>query len=186
MSPQWRDGLYPYSPGRFGTGANFAFQTELMKSLGGFDEALGAGTPTAGGEDLDAFVRVLLAGYAIAYEPAGIVWHHHRADLDGLRKQMFGYGTGLTAFLTKHLLDARTRRALLSRVPSGVRKMVRIPGTTRDSMMTEQAPGRELLLREFLGFAAGPFCYARARRASATGAFTQTQQIPVPPHETSA
>jgi glycosyltransferase involved in cell wall biosynthesis len=187
MSPRWRDGLYPYSPGRFGTGANFAFQTQLLKSLGGFDEALGAGTLTAGGEDLDAFLRVLLAGYAIAYEPAGIVWHHHRADLDDLRKQMFGYGTGLTAFLTKHLLDARTRRALLHRVPSGIRKIVRIPGNTRDSMMTEQAPGGELLLREFLGFAAGPLCYARARRrASATGASTGSQQTPVPPGETSA
>jgi hypothetical protein len=107
--------------------------------------------------------------------------------LDDLRKQMFGYGTGLTAFLTKHLLDARTRRALLHRVPSGIRKMVRIPGNTRDSMMTEQAPGGELLLREFLGFAAGPLCYARARRrASATGVSTRSQQTPVPPGETSA
>ena len=187
MSPRWRDGLYPYSPGRFGTGANFAFQTQVLKSLGGFDEALGAGTPTAGGEDLDAFVRVLLAGYAIAYEPAGIVWHHHRADLDDLRTQMFGYGTGLTAFLTKHLLDARTRRALLHRVPSGLRKMARIPGTTRNSALTEQAPGGELLLREFLGFAAGPLCYARARRrAGAMAASTPSQQAQTLPGEMSA
>ncbi len=43
--------LFPYDAGRIGTGANFAVDRNLMRRLGGFDEALGAGSPTRGGED---------------------------------------------------------------------------------------------------------------------------------------
>src|SRR5262249_34518962 len=48
--------LHPYAPGVFGTGANIAFRSDAIRALGGFDESLGAGSPTCGGEDLDAFV----------------------------------------------------------------------------------------------------------------------------------
>ncbi|MEO5833983.1 MAG: glycosyltransferase [Nakamurella sp.] len=162
------DLLYPYSAGLFGTGAGMAFRTAVIRELGGFDEALGAGTRTAGGEDLDAFVKVLQDGHAIAYEPSSVVWHHHRADLKGLQKQMYAYGTGLTAFLTKHLLDRDTRGDLLRRIPKGIAKLALIPRTTKDSV--EQAPAqseissRMLLLREFTGMAMGPFLYGVARR----------------------
>ena len=37
--------------------------------IGGFDVALGAGTPTGGGEDTLAITLVLLCGYEVAYEP---------------------------------------------------------------------------------------------------------------------
>ena len=56
---------------------------------------------------------MLLAGGAIMYEPAAVVWHHHRADMQSLLKQMFGYGTGLTAFLTKLLMQPSTRSQVL-------------------------------------------------------------------------
>lgn len=172
------DGLFPYSPGVFGTGASFAVRADVMWTLGGFDEALGAGTRTAGGEDLDAFVRLVLAGHAIAYEPAAVVWHHHRADLSGLRRQMFAYGTGLSAFLAKHVADPRTRREVLRRVPRGARRLVHIgTGTSRaldggtgaaqaaqPDDAAEDVPARALLLRELAGFAVGPVLYARARR----------------------
>ncbi|PWW21801.1 GT2 family glycosyltransferase [Geodermatophilus normandii] len=117
------DPLHPYRPSLFGTGANLAFDRALLQRLSGFDEALGAGTRTRGGEDIDAFVRVLRAGSSIAYEPSALVWHHHRADLAGLRRQMYGYGSGLTAFATKCLLDPGTRRDVLRRVPAGLRRL---------------------------------------------------------------
>lgn len=34
------DGLFPYSPGIFGTGASFAVRADVLQELGGFDEAL--------------------------------------------------------------------------------------------------------------------------------------------------
>src|SRR5262249_40988234 len=54
--------LYPYSPGIFGAGANFAVSRVVMKEIGGFNEALGAGTLSGGGEDLEMFMRIILSG----------------------------------------------------------------------------------------------------------------------------
>ncbi len=161
------EALYPYAAGLFGTGAGMAFRASVIRDLGGFDEALGAGTRTKGGEDLDAFVLVLNGGHALAYEPSSVVWHHHRADLEGLRAQMYGYGTGLTAFLTKHLLDRRTRGQLLRRVPKGVAKLVSISKGPQQpaGVSTPSIPSRSLLVKEFTGMAVGPALYFRARRS---------------------
>lgn len=158
--------LYPYAAGLFGTGAGMAFRTSVIRELGGFDEALGAGTRTAGGEDLDAFVMVLQRGHALAYEPSSVVWHHHRADLAGLQKQMYAYGTGLTAFIFKHLMDRDTRPELLRRVPKGVAKLVSISKGPKAAGAVAQPsiPSRNLLLREFAGMAVGPVLYGIARR----------------------
>jgi GT2 family glycosyltransferase len=158
-----RDGLsalYPYSAGLFGTGANFAVDRELMEDLGGFDEALGAGSPARGGEELDAFVRVLRAGRTVVYEPSGVVWHAHRADPRALRRQLFAYGEGLTAFLTKYLLDGGTTREILHRVPEGARQVAKM---WRPAAMNGGAPA-SLVLAEILGMVAGPFAYLRGRR----------------------
>ena len=160
-----QDALYPYSAGVFGTGANFAFDRSLLAELGGFDEALGAGTLTKGGEDLDVFVRVLRAGRPIVYEPAAVVWHHHRADEAALLRQLYGYGTGLTAYLTKLLATPGTRSDVLRRVPLGLRRMTRIGGETSARLQSPAAAPKGALLQEWRGFAAGPLLYWRARRA---------------------
>ncbi|WP_051808057.1 glycosyltransferase family 2 protein [Actinoplanes subtropicus] len=166
LSANGRHGaLYPFSAGIFGTGASFAFDRELLARVGGFDEALGAGTLTRGGEDLDIFVRVLFGGGAIAYEPAAVVWHHHRATEESLLKQMYGYGTGLTAYLTKLVLDRSTRTHLLRRAPAGVRQIVRIRNQTHERLGPAVAPPAGAMRREFTGFLAGPLLYLRARRA---------------------
>jgi GT2 family glycosyltransferase len=157
--------LYPFSAGIFGTGASFAFDRQRLVRLGGFDEALGAGTLTRGGEDLDIFVRILLDGGAIAYEPAAVVWHHHRADEQSLLKQMYGYGTGLTAYLTKLLMHNATRNQLLRRVPAGLMKIVQIRNQTNERLGDTVAAPAGAMRREFTGYLAGPVLYFRARRA---------------------
>ncbi len=180
--------IYPYSPALFGTGANFAFRTDVLRAMGGFDEALGAGTPAAGGEDCDIFVRTVLDGHTIAYEPAALVWHHHRAELAGLDRQMWAYGSGLTAFLAKHLLDRRTRGEVLRRVPQGLRHVARIGGATRHKAAQELVPDApahggldshggldralttRLLLRELQGCLAGPYLYVKAARSNGADA----------------
>lgn len=164
--------LYPYSAGVFGTGANFAFRKDALDGIGGFDEALGAGTLTKGGEDLDAFVAVLRAGWVLAYEPSAVVWHHHRSDLDELRRQMYGYGTGLSAFLMKQLLDRRSRLAVLRRIPPGVVKLsTALRTASRGGASAPDSPGgpRGLVRNEIRGIAAGPILYLRARRAVRRG-----------------
>jgi hypothetical protein len=100
--------LFPFAVGHYGTGANFAVGRDVAIALGGFDEALGAGSPTGGGEDLDMFFRVLDAGGQLVYDPAAVVWHRHRADGDGLAAQSRTYGTGLGAWIAKIACDRRT------------------------------------------------------------------------------
>jgi GT2 family glycosyltransferase len=153
--------LYPYLAGTFGAGANFAVRREALAAVGPFDEALGAGSPAKGGEDIDYFLRTILAGRAIAYEPAAIVWHVHRRELSALRGQMDGYGSGLSAFAFKHLLAPQTAVDVARRVPAGVLRMREL----RERGASEGDPLR-LWAPELKGFSRGPLRYLRGRRAA--------------------
>jgi len=162
--------LFPYSAGIYGTGANFALRRELVEATGPFDESLGAGTLTRGGEDLDMFVRVLRAGFSIMYQPAALVWHHHRADDEALRSQLFGYGSGMAAYLVKYLLSSKTGPDILKRIPGGLLRMRHIRRDTARRMPTTVAAPRGAWTREGAGMVAGPLLYARARRRLRTNA----------------
>jgi GT2 family glycosyltransferase len=153
--------LYPYSAGIYGTGANFALAAAALKELGPFDEALGAGSPCGGGEDLEMFVRVILAGRTIAYEPSAIVSHVHRADLAQLSRQMVAYGSGCTAALTAIALrHPRARRELAVRLVSGVLRILAI----RDRVHDNPSLPSGLMRQEFRGMLLGPWLYYRGRR----------------------
>ena len=156
--------LHPYASGVFGTGANIAFRMASLQAIGGFDECLGAGSPTGGGEDLDIFVRVLRAGFALSYEPSALVWHDHRVSEDSLRAQMFGYGKGLGAYLTKYLISPRTRTEVGGRLLIGLAHAATL---ARRSSATSERSGVQsgLLAAELRGLAQGPGAYLRARRA---------------------
>jgi GT2 family glycosyltransferase len=154
--------LFPYAAGAFGSGANMAFRTSVLRAMGGFDPVLGAGNVARGGDDLAAFFKVITAGYTLVYEPAAIVHHRHHREYDDLRQQMYGYGVGLTAYLTKSLVDkpgllldvaARIPHglvyALSPRSPKNMRKLVDYP--------------RELTTIERKGMLYGPCAYLRGR-----------------------
>jgi len=111
------------------------------------------------------FVRVLRAGRAIVYQPAAVVWHHHRADRPELLRQMFGYGTGLSAYLTKCLRRRDTRTDVLRRMPAGARRIAAIRSATSARLGTARAP-RGAWSRELIGFAAGPLLYMQAERVA--------------------
>jgi GT2 family glycosyltransferase len=106
--------LYPLPP--FGTGGNMAFRLATLVELGGFDPALGAGTLSLGAEDTRAFTEVLLRGGTVVYQPSAITFHFHRAAAAALRRQMFGYGVGLTAFYAGLILERPRRLAELLRL----------------------------------------------------------------------
>jgi glycosyltransferase involved in cell wall biosynthesis len=156
--------LHPYAAGAFGTGANFAVRTELLRHIGEFDETLGAGTSCQGGEDFDIFVRFILAGHALAYEPAALVWHEHRSGQEDLQRQMYGYGKSLAAYLFKYISSRRTALDVLRRVPHGLRHLGVLGA--RSSRVGSQT-GLDLgpVSAEIRGLVAGPFAYARARYA---------------------
>jgi GT2 family glycosyltransferase len=158
--------LYPYTAGAFGAGANFALLRDVAAELGPFDEALGAGSPAMGGEDLDYFLRIVRHGLAIAYEPAALVWHIHRREFADLRRQMIGYGSGLTAYACKQLTSRQTARDALRRMPAGLAVMATVP--TRGSVghgARAARSSRTLRAAEARGLVAGPLRYLRGRRA---------------------
>jgi GT2 family glycosyltransferase len=151
------DPLYPYAPGTIGSGANTVVRRSAARRLGGFDPTLGAGTRAGGGEDLDLYIRLILAGRAIAYEPGAIVWHEHPDGPDRLRRQVYRYGVGLGATLTKQLLVGPARRELLRATPAGVRHATD-PGSRKNVAKTAAYP-RRLDWLERLGMLAGPLAY---------------------------
>lgn len=165
---------FPFCPGAFGTGANFALDRNTALSLGGFDNALGVGTRTGGGEDIDMFTRVILEGYSLVVQPSAIVWHRHRDGLDELSAQARGYGSGLGAWLTKILLDPHTARLALARAPRVAWNVLQGAGAPRrpiaghsqghDSWDQQLA---QVLRLERYSLARGPLNYLLERRAGA-------------------
>jgi GT2 family glycosyltransferase len=152
--------LYPYASGEIGSGANFAVSRRLLKEIGDFDEALGAGTPCGGGEDLNMFTRILLNGNRVVYEPSAIVWHVHRAILDELSKQMRSYGSGFTAALVAIMLASpRARRELPAKVAGGLVRMFRLMNRMQGDSTIAAVPVK----REFGGQVMGPWLYLRGR-----------------------
>lgn len=168
--------LFPFTAGRFGSGANMAFRTEALRAVGGFDPATGAGTLARGGDDLYGFVRVLAEGHRLHYTPRALVWHHHRETWRDLETQAYGYGAGLTAYLTAILVNRPgLLPAFLVRLPRGLahaRALTagREAGAPADSApgghddRTHAWPGRLSRLQR-RGMLYGPLGYLRARRA---------------------
>jgi glycosyltransferase involved in cell wall biosynthesis len=78
---------------RIGAGANMAFRRLAFELVGYFDEQLGAGASGCS-EDSEMWYRLLADGWRCCYEPAAVVFHHHRRDLKGLKKQMYYYMRG--------------------------------------------------------------------------------------------
>lgn len=156
------DPLYPYTAGKFGTGANMAFRTSVLLEMGGFDPATGIGTLTFGGDDLSAFFDVIQHGYQLVYQPDAIVHHRHRSDYAGLRRQIYGYGVGLTAFLMKTLVDRPTRLFdLLTRIPYGL-FFTLSDRSPKNSKKRSDYPD-ELTRLERKGMIYGPIAYLRSR-----------------------
>jgi GT2 family glycosyltransferase len=154
--------LFPYAAGAFGSGANMAFRTSVLRAIGGFDPALGAGSRARGGDDLAAFFGVISAGYTLVYEPAAIVHHRHHRNYDDLRQQMYGYGVSLTAYLAKSLLDKPGLFLDVAvRIPHGLVYALS-PRSPKNRRKRVDYP-RELTTLEQKGMLYGPFAYMRSR-----------------------
>jgi glycosyltransferase involved in cell wall biosynthesis len=150
-----------------GVGANMAFRKSVFEKLGGFNVALDVGTATRGGGDIEMFHRVICNGGTLAYAPAAIVWHEHRATWEGLARQLRDNGSGFMAYLLA-CREARTvsgsawlRFVLVSWLLRWLLRRVIRPGRHR----------RRLVVEEIIGAFQGIWRYRQAkRRAAALGA----------------
>jgi len=165
-----------YGVGAYGAGANMAFRVDTLRRLGGFDLALGTGTPARGGEDLATLIDVLWSGGTVGYEPAAVVHHRHRREVPELIRQLQGNGLGFTAMLTslvthhpRHLLTLGAQVPLAAwrfSKQSATRLRGRRP-TDADAhrQAGEQFP-RKLVTSELRGYPRGPGAYLKSRRAA--------------------
>jgi len=183
VNPPAGSAIFPFSPGLYGIGANFAVHAGAARQVGGFDDALGPGTPTRGGEDGEFMVRLVLAGHVVAYEPAVLVWHHHRSSSHELHVQQSGYAVGLGAFLTKIALDRRAGVMALRRVPAVVAQLRHIE--QRESDAGDGMPAASGVARARWMLSGGA-AYVRGRRAARRAggrvpALTPRVGVPTPP-----
>ncbi|MCU1594740.1 MAG: glycosyl transferase family 2 [Frankiales bacterium] len=155
--------VYPFSGGSFGSGNSMAFTRACLEEIGGFDVALGAGSLTGGGEDIDAFSHLVLRGHTLVYEPRAVCWHEHRRDPESLDQQVFTYGTGFGAVQVKWLLRSNRMRWGLLRKLGTLLQALR-PGRPKAAAARESPP--ELSVLELRGMLASPRLYLRARRVA--------------------
>lgn len=149
--------LYPRPP--FGAGGNMAFRRETLVKIGGFDTALGAGTPARGAEDTLALTLTMLTGHKIAYEPAAFVRHCHYRGIRSLARQLHGYAVGLTAYYA----------ALICRRPWVLIGLVRLLpdaiGFLSSARVPAVSPSLSLAPKpasaQGIGLLAGPVAYLR-------------------------
>lgn len=153
--------LFPLPP--FGVGGNMAFRTDALRRLGGFNTLLGAGTPVKGAEDTDMFTRVLLDGGTLVYRPSAIVGHLHRDGIAALTDQLYGYGSGLTAwYVTLLLRNPALAADLLALTPRAVCELTSSSGHRAASHGTVfPSSMRSANLR---GMIAGPINLLHARQ----------------------
>jgi GT2 family glycosyltransferase len=169
------DRLFPYTAGRLGVGASMAFRSSVLHAMGGFDPALGPGSPALGGADVASFFDVMRRGHQLVYQPSALVYHQHRREYEALRDQIHTWGVGFTAFLTRCIArDPRVVLDLLRKLPDCVVAAC----TVRSRSQRRQTTGypeefvrgqypRGLRLAELRGLPYGPVAYTRGRRRSA-------------------
>ena len=154
--------LFPITTARVGAGVCMAIRRDVLMEVGPFDPALGAGTSTRGGEDLDMFARILATGDVIVHTPDALVHHRHRVDESGLDKQIRGNGSGMAALLTKAIIDKPSvLGTLIGRIPAILNRIK--PGGARVAGTDDDVPG-SLTKSEIKGFLEGPFLYLSSRR----------------------
>jgi hypothetical protein len=115
------------------------------------------------------FIRLLLAGRGLLYEPGAVVWHPHPDTMERLSSEVFGYGVGLGAMLTRQLIAGPRRLRLIGKIPQGLHYLAS-SSSRKNANKGSDYPSR-LDRLERMGLALGPAAYAcsrwRARRMNA-------------------
>ncbi|CAN5436452.1 hypothetical protein BH10PSE12_BH10PSE12_32630 [soil metagenome] len=134
-----------------GAGANMAFRRSVFDRIGLFDTRLGAGASGCS-EDSEFWYRIVATGGVCHYDPRAVVFHEHRADWPGLRRQMRAYLQGHVYALVAQadmFGDSGNIRRIYGQLP---RYFFR---TLVDTVQLDEPERRHILLEEFVGWLAG-------------------------------
>lgn len=83
-------------------GGHMAAYRSAFKTVGGFDERLGAGGEFPAADDNDFGFRLLEAGYRIIYAPQAVVYHRAWRAKGQYMPMRWSYGRGKGGFYTKY------------------------------------------------------------------------------------
>ncbi len=156
--------LYPLPA--IGSGGNMAFRMTALRAAGPFDEYLGAGTRTHGGEETRLFALLLRAGEVVLHWPEAITWHYHRRGMDELHTQFYGYSAGLSAFYASMIRsNPSVILDILRLAPNALSDLGLRRGGIRSDQLPQDFP-RTLLSAGRKGLLAGAFNYASEIRAA--------------------
>jgi len=130
--------------------------------LGGFDVRLGAGLPSASSDEVDLILRARRAGYSVRDMPRAISFREYPAATQGIMRDAFTRGAGVSATMTKQLVAGP---GALGRV-KGASAALRVGHAARlrsapDVALASGSP-RRLVVIERLGLVAGPAAYLRS------------------------
>jgi GT2 family glycosyltransferase len=154
--------LYPFTAGKFGSGGGLALTATFLQKEGHFDPALGNGTPSGAGEDLAVFFNVIMRGYCLVYEPESLVYHEHHRDYAKLQKQLYYYGSSISAYLTKVVINNPLLLfRLITLIPYGL-FFILSPRSEKNKKKSSQFP-KELARLEIKGMLRGAFLYIKGR-----------------------
>ncbi len=154
--------VHLYKVALFGAGASMAFRADLLRSIGGFDPALGTQGLVQSGEDIAAYFKVLMRGYHVVYEPASLVYHKNRREYTALCQQIYHYGIGATAYVTKNLLDhPQLLLDLFTKIPYDL--LTNRSSRPRKSKQQSTVYPKELATMSRKGMLRGPFVYLKSR-----------------------
>jgi glycosyltransferase involved in cell wall biosynthesis len=126
--------LWPNPP--FGIGGNVAFRRNVLVDIGGYDIAMGLGTPTNGSDDNVVFARTLLGKHTLVYQPTALIFHFHRDSMADLEKQLHGYAMGTVASYAALISrDPKLFLSLLRLIPTAIRDPYRKATVERSKML---------------------------------------------------
>jgi GT2 family glycosyltransferase len=180
---------------KVGAGASMAFRRAAFDLVGEFDERLGAGASGCS-EDSELWYRLLAEGFECCYEPAAVVFHHHRRDEQALKRQAHDYLRGHVAALFvqyaryRHL--GNLHRALVALPPHLAKRGVKEAAkTVLDRLGLGPYPRRGTYLAEVSGYLRGlalaPFAWRESpqegvppRHKAPLGAFLRQNPFPYP------
>lgn len=170
--------IHLYKVAWFGAGASMAFNAAFLRSIGGFDLVLGSNGLVQSGEDIAAFFQVIMHGYKLVYEPASLGYHLPRQEYTSLQKQIYNYGVGATAYLTKNLLEyPQLLFDLLTKVPYDLFRN-RLASSSKSEVTSTYYP-KDLITLMRRGMLYGPFAYiwsrwkTRSQRKALSGAYNK-------------
>ena len=127
-------------PWDVGSGANFAATTVALRSLGGWDERLGVGSPGRAAEDIDLLLRLLAAGALVRYTPEAVVAHEWQTHDQRLRsRSTYGFGVGALCGLRLRSGDAYALRMLAAYARLHVVKLARAARRSDRALAWEHA-----------------------------------------------